>query len=71
MRFLIWNIRCLNKPLKQHEVKKCIRRYNVSIICLVETRVKVDKGDTIKDFICPSWPMIHNYMSHPLGRAWI
>lgn len=71
MRFLIWNIRGLNKPFKQQEVNKCIRRYNVSILCLVETRVKMDNADKIKDVICPSWHWINNYLAHPLGRAWI
>jgi hypothetical protein len=71
MRLLIWNIRGLNQPLKQQEVKKCIRRFHVSIFCLVETRVKVNNVVRIKDVICPSWQLLNNYLANPLGRVWI
>jgi hypothetical protein len=71
MKVLVWNIRGLNKPLKQQEIKRSIRSKHVAIICLLETRVKEDNVLRIKDYICPSWMMVHNYDSHPLGRIWI
>jgi hypothetical protein len=37
MNILFWNVRELNMPLKQKEVRKMVR---ISILCLVETRVK-------------------------------
>jgi exonuclease III len=48
MKFLIWNITGLNKPFKQKEIVKMIRRLKLSIVCLVETRVKQENSLRIK-----------------------
>jgi exonuclease III len=61
MKILIWNIRGLNKPLKQREIKKMVSRLNISIVCLVETRVKQDHVLKIRDDMLPGWEIFHNY----------
>lgn len=71
MRILVWNIGGFNKPLKQKELVKCVRRLNVSIICLVETRVREENVRKFKYGMFPNWKIIHNYSSHVLGRIWI
>lgn len=71
MRILIWNIRGFNIPFKQQEVRKEVKRLNVNIICLVETRVKKDKAQNIKNAVLPGWNLIHNYDMHWLGRIWV
>jgi exonuclease III len=58
-------------PLKQREVVKMVRRFKVSILCLVETRVKQENCLRIKAAMLPSWGLIHNYSSHQLGRIWV
>jgi exonuclease III len=40
MNLLFWNVRGLNMPLKQNEVRKMVKRLRISILCLVETRVR-------------------------------
>jgi hypothetical protein len=57
--------------LKQKEVTKMIKRFEVSILCLVETRVKQENCLRIKAAMLPSWGLIHNYSSHRLGRIWV
>jgi exonuclease III len=47
MKMLMWNIRGLNDILKQGEVRRYIRRIKVSLLCLVEIRVKRDKAEKI------------------------
>jgi exonuclease III len=71
MKILIWNIRGFNIPFKQQEVRKEVKRLNVNIICLVETRVKKDKAQNIKNTVLPGWNLIHNYDMHWLGRIWV
>ena len=47
MKLMIWNVRGLNHPLKQKEVVGRIKRLKVNIVCLLETRVKEHKMQTI------------------------
>jgi len=44
MKLLIWNIRGINKPFKQQELRKEIRRLKINVLCLVENRVKEDNA---------------------------
>jgi hypothetical protein len=48
-----------------------IQRHKLSIICLIETRVKINKAEKVKDCIVPGWDYIFNYDQHFLGRIWI
>jgi hypothetical protein len=71
MKILIWNVRGLNSPFKQREAKKMLSRLKVSILSIVETRIKYDKAHSIKDALVPGWDWIHNCSTHCLGRIWI
>jgi hypothetical protein len=71
MKILVWNVRGLNNPFKQREIRKMLRRLKISLFCLVETCVKFDKADAIKEFLVPGWDWFHNYSTHYLGRIWI
>ena len=35
-----WNIRGLNDPLKQSEVHLLTAKYQIAILCIIETRVR-------------------------------
>jgi exonuclease III len=47
MNILFRNVRGLNMPLKQKEVRKMVRRLIISILCVVETRVKQENFSKI------------------------
>jgi hypothetical protein len=71
MKVLIWKIRGLNKPFKHREVKKMVNRLKISILCLVETKVKQENVLKVKDAVIPRWEILHNYSAHWLGRIWV
>jgi exonuclease III len=71
MNFLIWNVRGLNHPSKQKEVVSIIKRHKISLICLIETRVKENKANKVRTCIVPDWKYVFNYEKHFLGRIWI
>ena len=48
INLLIWNVRGLNHPSKQREVKNMIKLHKIGLVCLIETRVKETKADLIK-----------------------
>lgn len=71
MNFLIWNVRGLNHPSKQREVKSMIKNNKIGLVCLVETRVKDAKANLIRSSIVPDWGYAYNYEKHFLGRIWV
>lgn len=71
MNIITWNVRGLNRPSKQREVKSMIKLHKIGLVCLIETRVKEEKADLIRDSIVPCWGYVFNYEKHNLGRIWI
>lgn len=47
MKILSWNVRGLNDPTKVVAVKRLINEYYISIVGLLETKVKFHKMQTI------------------------
>ena len=66
-----WNIRGLNDPLKQVEVKKLIFENHLDILGIVETRVRNINKEAIRRNVFRNWAFFANYDSHPLGRIWV
>lgn len=65
-----WNIRGLNSPIKQMEVRSLLVDNNVSILGLLETKVKKENCGRIKQSIC-DWNTITNYNHAYNGRVWV
>lgn len=45
--------------------------HRISILCLVETRVKMDNYPKVAGSMLPGWKIINNYSKHCLGKIWI
>jgi hypothetical protein len=71
MKVLSWNIRGLNKAFKQREIGKVIRLWKISILCLVETKVRQENMDRVISATLPGWEILHNYGVNCYGRIWI
>ena len=71
MNILVWNVRGLNHPLKQKEVVSRIRKLNISLVCLLETRVKMPKMQEIMGKMFAGWSCVHNYEYARNGRIWM
>ena len=70
MKILVWNVRGFNNPPKQMEVVGRIRRLNINVVCLLETRVRHNKMLKIFNNQFSSWKLHHNYNDAPNGRIW-
>ena len=70
MKCLIWNVKRLNDPLKQKVVAR-IKKLNINLVCLLETRVKQNKMTDIIQTRFPNWNVLHNYSEAYNGRIWI
>ena len=71
IKLAAWNIRGLNDPLKKKEIRSFVRVHSISVVCILETRVKSSNMDRICASILPGWGLIHNYDHALLGRIWV
>lgn len=73
-RILIWNIRGLNNPNKQKEIKKMIQELKVGLCCLLETKVRNEKFGEVYNNMLKDWCIASNFTYCKEGRisiAWL
>ncbi|GLT38165.1 hypothetical protein SLA2020_124300 [Shorea laevis] len=66
-----WNVRSLNDPIRQVDVKKFLLSNKVQFMALLETRVKQENSSRVVQTFSRQWGWLNNYNSHPNGRIWI
>ena len=66
MHFGFWNLRGLNDPLKQ--AKLFLKNNDLSLIGLIEHKIKEPNIKRIMKVICPHWRHAHNSTHAPIGR---
>ncbi|XP_050217558.1 uncharacterized protein LOC126668397 [Mercurialis annua] len=67
-----WNIRGLNDPITQLEVKKLICTHQLSLIAIVETSVREVNIKKVYDIMnLNGWRLVNNNDCCSLGRLWI
>lgn len=71
MNICSYNIRGMNKRPKQVYVRNLLASNNVSLVGLLETRVKQVNFGSVTRFINSSWEWLNNYSSHVNGRIWL
>ena len=71
MKLLFWNVRGFNQSLKQKKVVNRVRKRNVEVVCLLETRVKKNKMQEIISNKFPGWRFLHNYDYAYNRRIWL
>ena len=71
INFACWNIRGLNVTPKQLEAKKMLIDLKLSLVSLVETRVRIINKPNVIKSVFKEWDMLDNYNSHSLGRIWV
>lgn len=70
-KVLVWNVRGLNSPSKQKEIKNFMVAKKISLCCLVETKVKNEKLSVIQDSMFRGWCLASNFSKVKGGRILI
>ena len=70
MNVASWNIRGLNQPHKQDEVRKFISFNKLSLLGILETKVRYGRRDQLAKDLLPSWSFLYNYNVTSHGRIW-
>lgn len=68
---LFWNVRGINDPRKPKSLRVALKKFQINIICLLETHVRYDNFLSIVGRIFPGWNINANYDHAQLGRIWI
>ncbi|XP_060183587.1 uncharacterized protein LOC132613540 [Lycium barbarum] len=66
-----WNIRGLNQPLKQKELKLFLQKNKIELFGCLETRVRENKAQNILSKVSSGWSTMCNYPMAPNGRIWL
>ncbi|XP_048490019.1 uncharacterized protein LOC125491981 [Beta vulgaris subsp. vulgaris] len=72
-RVLAWNVRGVNNPKKQLEIKAFLHKYVVGLVGLLETKVKAVHLGELYHKVFQGWCFSSNISYHPGGRiilAW-
>jgi len=70
-RLCAWNIRSLNWPIKQEDLKLFLHKQQVGFMALVETKIKQANFERIATRVVPGWHSSHNLHYSPTGRIWM
>ncbi|XP_074315537.1 uncharacterized protein LOC141651735 [Silene latifolia] len=71
MNFGFWNVRGMNKEVKQRVVNTFLHTNNVGLFGLLETKVKFNNVHRIVNNIFSDWSVSTNNSKHPGGRVWV
>lgn len=67
-----WNIRGLNGPLKQEEIRSLVLSRKIVVLGILETRIKEENLLPVwKILNLANWEVVHNHESDVLGRIWV
>ena len=69
--FVSWNIRGLNWPNKQEDLRIFLHTHKIGLIGLMETKIKVENDSRIAARVFPNWRWDNNTTPHIKGRLWI
>lgn len=63
------NVRGLNNPAKLGEIKNFMGKHQISLMALLETRVKIHNKDKILKKFGNRWNWVHNYEASDRGEC--
>lgn len=65
---LCWNVRGMNAPNKQREVRLLCNKESTGLVALLKTKIKVDKVSQMANSMFGDWGHITNYEKHYNGK---
>ncbi|KAK9676437.1 hypothetical protein RND81_11G077000 [Saponaria officinalis] len=67
-----WNIRGLNAPSKQQEIRAFLLNQKVDLMGILETRVRAHNASKVqRGIFSHTWKLVANYQCHENGRIWL
>ncbi|XP_074300092.1 uncharacterized protein LOC141631303 [Silene latifolia] len=70
-RCCVWNVRGMNNPTKQQEIKRSLLLNKVGLCGLLETKIRSSNGNKVKNNLGDHWAICTNSTLHRGGRIWL
>ena len=67
-RVVSWNVRGMNYPNKQEDLKILLQQHNAGLVGFLETKVKEQHIAQVIKKVCPRWQWTHNATADEKGR---
>ena len=67
-KIISWNVRGMNAPNKQEDIKVFLQQEQVGLVGFIETKVKESNIQMVMNRVCPNWHWVHNANSSEKGR---
>lgn len=67
----VWNIRGFNAPVHVQEARRFIRSNRLSVICLLETKVRATSESQVQQSFMPSWQFEIVRYDNAVSRMWL
>ncbi|XP_021859668.1 uncharacterized protein [Spinacia oleracea] len=71
MNICSWNVRGMNDPSKVGDIKNFVNVNKISVVALIETRVKLKNSSKLQNKFGAQWHWVSNYDHSDRGRIWI
>ncbi|XP_056698434.1 uncharacterized protein [Spinacia oleracea] len=71
MNICSWSVRGMNDPSKVGDIKNFVNVNKISVVALIETRVKLKNSSKIQNKFGAQWHWVSNYDHSDRGRIWI
>lgn len=66
-----WNVRGLNSPLRQKEVRDFTCKNNIGLFGLVEVKINLKNRELFAKRIFRSWELAYNSLPNAVSRIWV
>lgn len=66
-----WNVRGLNSPLRQKEVRDFTYKNNIGLFGLVEVKINLRNRELFAKRIFRSWELAYNSLPNAVSRIWV
>ena len=70
-RVCSWNVRGLNWPNKQEDLKIFLQEKRIGLIGMLETKVKERNVNKVATRLLQGWHWQHNFQLNAKGRIWV
>jgi len=68
-RIISWNVRGMNSPQKQEDIKLFLHQQPTGMVGFLETKVKEENMTQVVGRVCNNWHWVHNADSMNRGRV--
>uniref|UniRef100_A0A5B6YUZ1 Reverse transcriptase domain-containing protein n=1 Tax=Davidia involucrata TaxID=16924 RepID=A0A5B6YUZ1_DAVIN len=70
-KMMAWNIRGLNAPLKQKEIRRYVKLHKLAVFSISETKVRWSNVDWMFKRCFSDWNIIHSGSASSVCRLWV